>query len=167
MSGRERRTPARVPTSTYRFQVSKELDLHDFTEVVPIFLTIALMPFTYSITNGIGAGVGTYVLLQVAVGRRRGIHPLMWVIAVLFGVAIVVAPWLVRLTRDLADERAARVREADPAEIAPQRLVAIVLVTAVAASLPGDLAHTGCQVCRLWQRQHQRRDVHLHAGHVA
>ncbi|PWC06248.1 ATP-binding protein [Mycetocola zhujimingii] len=66
-------------------------------------------------------------LILVAVGILlffvTGEEPNVWTvfvaaIAVLFGVAIVVAPWLVRLTRDLADERAARVREADRAEIA-------------------------------------------------
>jgi AGZA family xanthine/uracil permease-like MFS transporter len=42
------------------------------------------MPFTYSITNGIGAGVISYVLLRLVTGGRRLIHPLMWVIALLF-----------------------------------------------------------------------------------
>jgi AGZA family xanthine/uracil permease-like MFS transporter len=62
----------------------KDLVWDDMSLVIPAFLTIALMPFTYSITNGIGAGVISYVLLRLAVGRRRDIHPLMWVIAVLF-----------------------------------------------------------------------------------
>jgi YD repeat-containing protein len=56
----------------------------DMSLVIPAFLTIALMPFTYSITNGIGAGVISYVLLRTVTGRRRDVHPLMWVIAVLF-----------------------------------------------------------------------------------
>jgi AGZA family xanthine/uracil permease-like MFS transporter len=50
------------------------------------------MPFTYSITNGIGAGVVTYVLLRAATGRRREVHPLMWVIAVLFVVYFALEP---------------------------------------------------------------------------
>jgi AGZA family xanthine/uracil permease-like MFS transporter len=60
--------------------------------VIPAFLTIALMPFTYSITNGIGAGVVSYVLLSVVSGRRRSIHPLMWIIAVLFVVYFALEP---------------------------------------------------------------------------
>ena len=50
------------------------------------------MPFTYSITNGIGAGVVTFVLLRLVTGRRRDIHPLMWVIAVLFVIYFLLEP---------------------------------------------------------------------------
>ena len=64
----------------------------DMVLVIPAFLTIALMPFTYSITNGIGAGVITFVVLRVAVGRRREIHPLMWVIAIVFVVYFALEP---------------------------------------------------------------------------
>ena len=64
----------------------------DLSLVIPAFLTIALMPFTYSITNGIGAGVITYVLLRVAVGRVRDVHPLMWLIAGLFAVYFALEP---------------------------------------------------------------------------
>ena len=70
----------------------RHLEWEDMTVVIPAFLTIALMPFTYSITNGIGAGVVSYVLLHVAAGRRREIHPLMWVIAVLFVVYFALEP---------------------------------------------------------------------------
>jgi AGZA family xanthine/uracil permease-like MFS transporter len=64
----------------------------DLSLVIPAFLTIALMPFTYSITNGIGAGVISYVVLRLAVGRRRDIHPLMWLIAVMFVVYFALEP---------------------------------------------------------------------------
>ena len=70
----------------------RHLQWDDMTVVIPAFLTIALMPFTYSITNGIGAGVISYVLLHVAAGRRREVHPLMWVVAVLFLVYFVLEP---------------------------------------------------------------------------
>ncbi|NEK57668.1 NCS2 family permease [Geodermatophilus sabuli] len=70
----------------------KDLVWDDMSLVIPAFLTIALMPFTYSITNGIGAGVVSYVLLRTAVGRRRDVHPLMWVIAVLFVVYFALEP---------------------------------------------------------------------------
>src|SRR4051812_10285514 len=64
----------------------------DMVLVIPAFLTIALMPFTYSITNGIGAGVITYVLLSLATGRRRQIHPLMWLVAALFLIYFLLEP---------------------------------------------------------------------------
>jgi AGZA family xanthine/uracil permease-like MFS transporter len=70
----------------------KNLVWDDMSLVIPAFLTIALMPFTYSITNGIGAGVVSYVLLRSAVGHRRDVHPLMWVIAALFVVYFLLEP---------------------------------------------------------------------------
>jgi AGZA family xanthine/uracil permease-like MFS transporter len=70
----------------------KDLVWDDMALVIPAFLTIALMPFTYSITNGIGAGVVSYVLLMSASGRVRRIHPLMWVIAALFVVYFALEP---------------------------------------------------------------------------
>ena len=70
----------------------RHLEWDDMTVVIPAFLTIAVMPFTYSITNGIGAGVISYVLLHVAAGRRREIHLLMWLIAVLFVVYFALEP---------------------------------------------------------------------------
>ena len=50
----------------------------------PSFLTIATIPFTYSITNGIGLGFISYVVLMVAMGRVREVRPLMWVSAAAF-----------------------------------------------------------------------------------
>ncbi|MCW2530437.1 MAG: Xanthine/uracil/vitamin permease, partial [Blastococcus sp.] len=70
----------------------RDLVWDDMSLAIPAFLTIALMPFTYSITNGIGAGVISYVLLRAATGRRRDVHPLMWVIAVLFVVYFALQP---------------------------------------------------------------------------
>jgi AGZA family xanthine/uracil permease-like MFS transporter len=70
----------------------KDLAWDDMSLVIPAFLTIALMPFTYSITNGIGAGVVSYVLLRTAVGRGRDVHPLMWIIALLFLVYFLLEP---------------------------------------------------------------------------
>jgi AGZA family xanthine/uracil permease-like MFS transporter len=70
----------------------RDLAWNDMSLVIPAFLTIALMPFTYSITNGIGAGVVSFVLLRIAVGRRRDVHPLMWLIAALFVVYFALDP---------------------------------------------------------------------------
>jgi AGZA family xanthine/uracil permease-like MFS transporter len=50
------------------------------------------MPFTYSITAGIGGGVIMYVILQAVAGKAKKIHPLMWLIAVLFVVYFVRGP---------------------------------------------------------------------------
>ena len=67
----------------------------DFTEVrvaLPAFLMIVVMPFTYSIANGIGAGFVSYVVLAAATGRARSVHPLMWVVAVAFAGYFAVGP---------------------------------------------------------------------------
>ncbi len=88
----EAAAPALVIVGALMITQIRHLVWDDMSLVIPAFLTIALMPFTYSITNGIGAGVVTYVLLQVAVGRRRTIHPLMWVIAALFVVYFALEP---------------------------------------------------------------------------
>jgi AGZA family xanthine/uracil permease-like MFS transporter len=70
----------------------RDLVWDDMSLVIPAFLTIALMPFTYSITNGIGAGVVSFVLLRSVAGRRREVHPLMWLIAALFVVYFALQP---------------------------------------------------------------------------
>lgn len=59
---------------------------------IPAFLTIALMPFAYSITAGIGAGFVFYTVIQVARGKAKGIHPLMWFVAVLFVIYFALGP---------------------------------------------------------------------------
>ncbi|WP_393916650.1 NCS2 family permease [Halostreptopolyspora alba] len=59
---------------------------------IPTFLTILLMPLSYSISVGIGAGFVSYVVLKLARGRARTVHPLMWLVAVLFVVYFAVEP---------------------------------------------------------------------------
>jgi AGZA family xanthine/uracil permease-like MFS transporter len=62
----------------------RSIDWSDYEIAIPAFLTIVLMPFTYSISNGIGAGVLSYVFLKTAGGRGRQVHPLLYVVAVMF-----------------------------------------------------------------------------------
>ncbi|MGI5121729.1 NCS2 family permease [Marinactinospora thermotolerans] len=57
---------------------------NDVTVAIPAFLTIVLMPFTYNIANGIGAGIITYTLLTSLTGRHREVHWLMWVLSAVF-----------------------------------------------------------------------------------
>ncbi len=54
-----------------------ELPWSDPTEAIPAFLTFTLMPFTYSITNGIGAGFVSYCVLKALRGSGRTLHPLL------------------------------------------------------------------------------------------
>ncbi|SDZ38600.1 putative MFS transporter, AGZA family, xanthine/uracil permease [Micromonospora pattaloongensis] len=62
----------------------RTIDWSDYEIAIPAFLAIVLMPFTYSISNGIGAGVITYVVLKLARGKAREVRPLMYAVALLF-----------------------------------------------------------------------------------
>jgi adenine/guanine/hypoxanthine permease len=62
----------------------RQIDWTDYEIAIPAFLTITLMPFTYSISNGIGAGVIAYAVIKLAVGKAREIHPILYGVAVLF-----------------------------------------------------------------------------------
>jgi len=68
-----------------------QLPWDDATEAIPAFLTLSLMPFTYSITNGIGAGFVSFALLKASSGRAREVHPLMWAASLAFVVYFVLA----------------------------------------------------------------------------
>jgi AGZA family xanthine/uracil permease-like MFS transporter len=59
---------------------------------IPAFLTIVVMPFTYSIADGIGAGFIAFVLIKLALGKIRHVHPLMWVASALFVVYFTLEP---------------------------------------------------------------------------
>jgi AGZA family xanthine/uracil permease-like MFS transporter len=88
----EAAAPALVIVGVLMMAQIKEVDFSDFTVALPAFLTIVVMPFTYSIANGIGAGFVSYVLLRTATGRARGIHPLMWIVAAAFVVYFAIGP---------------------------------------------------------------------------
>ncbi|HET9516986.1 MAG TPA: NCS2 family permease [Actinoplanes sp.] len=70
----------------------RQIDWADYEIAIPAFLTMTLMPFTYSISNGIGAGVITYVLIKVAVGKARAVHGLLYGVAALFVVYFLRGP---------------------------------------------------------------------------
>ncbi len=59
---------------------------------IPSFMTIALMPFGYSVSVGIGVGFVTHSLVQLATGRARRVHPLLWVVSALFVVYFLIGP---------------------------------------------------------------------------
>jgi AGZA family xanthine/uracil permease-like MFS transporter len=80
----EAATTALVVVGFLMMTAVRTIDWTDYEIAIPAFLTIVLMPFTYSISNGIGAGMISYVLLKAVRGKFREIHPLMWGVAVLF-----------------------------------------------------------------------------------
>ncbi len=88
----EAAAPALVVVGVLMMGQIRNIDFGDFAIALPAFLTMALMPFTYSITNGVGAGFISYVVLQTAAGRRRSIHPLLWAVSALFAVYFAIEP---------------------------------------------------------------------------
>ena len=80
----EAATPALVIVGFLMMTQVTDISWKDWEISIPAFLTMIMMPFTYSITVGIGAGFIVYVVLQIAVGKIRKIHPLMWITVVLF-----------------------------------------------------------------------------------
>ena len=93
----EAAVPALVLVGFLMMQQVADIDWKDLEIAIPAFLTIVLMPFTYSITVGIGAGFLAYVLIKAVVGKAAEVHVLLWVIAGLFVVYFAISPitdWL-------------------------------------------------------------------------
>ena len=88
----EAAAPALVLVGFLMMQQIKGIDWDDLDIALPAFLTIVLMPFTYSISVGIGAGFIVYVLIKLVRGKLAEIHPLMWVVAGLFVVYFAIDP---------------------------------------------------------------------------
>lgn len=61
-----------------------EIDWQDITEATPAAITALIMPFTYSIANGLAFGFISYVVLKATTGRISSIHPATWIVAILF-----------------------------------------------------------------------------------
>ncbi|MDY6996901.1 MAG: NCS2 family permease [Actinomycetota bacterium] len=64
----------------------RHIDLSEFSVALPVVLTVTVMPFSYSIANGIGVGFIAWVVLRSAVGKAREVSPLLWVVAAGFAV---------------------------------------------------------------------------------
>jgi AGZA family xanthine/uracil permease-like MFS transporter len=59
----------------------REIDLADFSVALPVVLTVAVMPLSYSIANGIGVGFISWAIVRTAAGKGREVSPLLWVVA--------------------------------------------------------------------------------------
>ncbi len=76
--------PALVIVGLFMMSPIKKIDFEDFTDAIPAFLTIVMMPFAYSIADGIVFGMVSYVILKALTGRTKEISKVMWLLAVLF-----------------------------------------------------------------------------------
>ncbi len=76
--------PALIMVGSMMLKNVAEIDWQDPTEAFPAFLTMAVMPFTFSITEGIAFGFMAYALLKLISGRWREVHWMIYLFAVLF-----------------------------------------------------------------------------------
>jgi AGZA family xanthine/uracil permease-like MFS transporter len=84
--------PALVAVGFLMMTQVKQIDWDRYEIAIPAFLTIAVMPFTYSITNGIGAGFVAYVVIKTVLGRAKEVHWLLWGTSALFLVYFAIDP---------------------------------------------------------------------------
>ncbi|WP_459612594.1 NCS2 family permease [Corynebacterium urogenitale] len=88
----EAAAPVLVIVGALMMQQITEIDFSKFYIAFPAFLTIVVMPFTYSIANGIGVGFIAYVVMNIFAGRAKKIHPLLYIVAILFVVFFAIDP---------------------------------------------------------------------------
>jgi AGZA family xanthine/uracil permease-like MFS transporter len=88
----EAATPALIIVGFMMMTQIKGIDWDDLGIAIPAFLTIILMPFTYNISVGIGAGFVSFVVIRLIQGKRKEIHPLMYVVAGLFMIYFLQSP---------------------------------------------------------------------------
>jgi AGZA family xanthine/uracil permease-like MFS transporter len=76
--------PALILVGLYMMSVAREVAWDDFEEAIPAFVTMLVMPFTWSITNGIGSGFVTYVVIKLLNGRGGQVHWMLYLAAAAF-----------------------------------------------------------------------------------
>lgn len=76
--------PVLVIVGVFMMAPIKQIDFSDYSEAIPAFITMLLMPLAYSISDGIMLGMISYVLLNALTGKFRKISVMLWVLAILF-----------------------------------------------------------------------------------
>ncbi|MFO7977040.1 MAG: NCS2 family permease [Bacteroidales bacterium] len=76
--------PALILVGSFMISPIIKVDFNDFTESIPVFLTVIMMPLTYSIADGIVFGMISWVLLKLLSGRHKEITPVMYILALIF-----------------------------------------------------------------------------------
>ncbi len=76
--------PALIMVGVFMMGSIKKINLEDMKEAIPAFLTIVLIPLSYSIASGIGAGLIFYTIICVFTGKARELSPILIIIALLF-----------------------------------------------------------------------------------
>ncbi|HEC96180.1 MAG TPA: NCS2 family permease [Euryarchaeota archaeon] len=81
--------PALILVGLLMMSALANIDFRDYSEAIPAFVTIVLMPMTYSISNGIGGGIIAYVVIKTLTGKYKEVHPIMYVLAIMFAIYFV------------------------------------------------------------------------------
>lgn len=76
--------PALIIVGVLMIGAIMKINFDDFTEALPAFFTLVMMPFTYSIANGIASGFIFYTIVKIVTGKAKEVHPIMYVFTVLF-----------------------------------------------------------------------------------
>lgn len=74
-------SPVLILVGALMMESIKDIDFSDWTEGFPAFLVIVLMPFTYSIANGVAAGLVVYPIMKIITGRAKEVHYFMYILA--------------------------------------------------------------------------------------
>lgn len=82
--------PALILVGLFMLSPIMKINMDDFTESIPAFLTIIMMPLTYSIAEGIVFGMLAYVLLKLLTGKHKEISVIMYILAVLFVIKFII-----------------------------------------------------------------------------
>ena len=78
--------PALIIVGLLMVSAIRDINFDDFTEGFPAFMCIVMMPFTYSIANGVAAGIIFYTLLKVLTGKYKKVH---WMMYILFALVVI------------------------------------------------------------------------------
>jgi len=76
--------PALVLVGLFMMSPIQKIDLSDYTEAIPVFLAIIMMPLSYSIAEGIIFGLTSYVLLKMLTGKARQVSPIAYILVLIF-----------------------------------------------------------------------------------
>jgi len=76
--------PALIIVGLLMAQLMRNIDFKDYTEALPAFITLTGIPFTFSISDGMGLGFITYMVLKAATGRWRELNPVLVIVALIF-----------------------------------------------------------------------------------
>ena len=76
--------PALIIVGAMMMKNVLHVNFNDYSDSIPAFLTIVMMPLSYSIANGFGFGFTSFCLLKCLTGKRKEITPVMWVVTIVF-----------------------------------------------------------------------------------